>query len=149
MKKKAALLYLVFTSALLCVCCNSLPDDKSAKTGHPIEGVWELSHFYHLANGDTLSVDTSKVQHKIYLEGHVIWNTDPAPDASEWHGYGTYTFKNDTITETLTSMSRSMQSNVNTYVIPIERSKNTYKQVNTYERNDTVFKNIEIYKKLN
>ncbi|CAM3377026.1 hypothetical protein [Zobellia roscoffensis] len=138
-----SLLLLVLSS------CGSTSSTAEAKNATPLDGVWKLSHFYNLANGDTLITDTSKVQHKIYLEGHVIWNTNPAPDGSEWHGYGTYTFKNDTITETLTSMSKSMQSDVNTYIIPIERSTNSYKQVNTYSRNDTVFQNIEVYKKLN
>ncbi|MGJ8738540.1 hypothetical protein [Zobellia laminariae] len=138
-----------FLLTIICLSCNATGNLEKVSNSSAIDGVWELSHFYNLGNRDTLSVDTSKVQHKIYLDGHVIWNTDPAADASEWHGYGTYTFKNDTITETLTSMSKSMLSDVNTYVIPIERSNNTYKQVNTYERNDTIFQNIEIYKKLN
>ncbi|WP_276166668.1 hypothetical protein [Zobellia alginiliquefaciens] len=138
-----SLLLLVLSS------CGSTSSTAEAKNATPIDGVWELSHFYNLGNGDTLITDTSKVQHKIYMDGHVIWNTNPAPDGSEWHGYGRYTFKNDTITETLTSMSKSMQSDVNTYIIPIERSTNSYKQVNTYSRNDTVFQNIEVYKKLN
>ncbi|CAM4334112.1 hypothetical protein ZORO111903_14210 [Zobellia roscoffensis] len=138
-----SLLLLVLSS------CGSTSSTAEAKNATLIDGVWKLSHFYNLANGDTLITDTSKVQHKIYMDGHVIWNTNPAPDGSEWHGYGTYTFKNDTITETLTSMSKSMQSDVNTYIIPIERSTNSYKQVNTYSRNDTVFQNIEVYKKLN
>ena len=153
MKQKTTLKYFVFASTFvlvgICISCNATSNPEKGSNSSAIDGVWELSYFYNLGNGDTLSVDTSKVQHKIYLDGHVIWNTDPAADASEWHGYGTYTFKNDTITETLTSMSKSMQSDVNTYVIPIERSNNTYKQVNTYERNDTIFQNIEIYKKLN
>ncbi|WP_064965504.1 hypothetical protein [Tenacibaculum ovolyticum] len=128
---------------LICISCNS----KNEKL-KPMEGVWELSEFYHLANGDTLRVDTTKVQHKFYLNGRVIWNTDPEKDGSEWHGYGTYTFKNDTITEILTSMSKTMKSTVNKYIIPIERGNKWYKQVNTYMRNDTIYKNIEVYKKL-
>ncbi|WP_108868647.1 hypothetical protein [Aquimarina aquimarini] len=137
-------LFLVLLILLICISCN----DKNVEDLNPMEGVWELSHFYHLANGDTLITDTAKVQHKIYLNGHVIWNTDPAPDSSEWHGYGTYTYKNDTVIEILTSMSKSMKSDNNKYVIPIEHSNNSYKQVNTYRNNDTIYQNIEIYKKL-
>ncbi|CAM4339082.1 hypothetical protein [Zobellia nedashkovskayae] len=148
-KLKSIILASTFLLTIICISCNATGNLEKVSNSSAIDGVWELSHFYNLGNGDTLSVNTSKVQHKIYLDGHVIWNTDPAADASEWHGYGTYTFKNDTIIETLTSMSKSMQSDVSTYVIPIERSNNTYKQVNTYERNDTIFQNIEIYKKLN
>ncbi|WP_103867477.1 hypothetical protein [Aquimarina sp. I32.4] len=137
-------LFLVLLILLICISCN----DKNVEDLNPMEGVWELSHFYHLENGDTLITDTAKVQHKIYLNGYVIWNTDPAPDSSEWHGYGTYTYKNDTVIEILTSMSKSMKSDNNKYVIPIEHNNNSYKQVNTYRNNDTIYQNIEIYKKI-
>ncbi|WP_299435722.1 hypothetical protein [uncultured Maribacter sp.] len=139
---------LLFILGLLYSSCAPKMNAKSSNAKNTMDGVWKLSHFYHVANADTLITNTNKVQHKIYLNGFVIWNTDPAPDASEWHGFGTYTFKNDTITEVLTSMSTSMKSDVNTYVIPIEHNGKTYKQVNTYSRNDTIFKNIEVYKKL-
>ena len=129
--------------------CDSKAENKKVKYIDDMEGVWGLSVFYQLANGDTLITNTSKVQHKIYLDGYVIWNTNPAPDASEWHGYGTYSYKNDTIIETLSSMSKSMKSDVNKYIIPIERGEKSFKQVNTYTNNDTVYKNIEVYKKLN
>ena len=132
---------------LVCISCNSTINKKVNKL-KPMEGVWELSEFYHLANGDTIIMDTTKVQHKLYLDGHVIWNTDPAPDASEWHGYGIYTYKNDTIIEILTSMSKTMKSAINKYIIPIERGNKWYKQVNTYKNNDTIYQNIEVYKKL-
>jgi len=139
--------FILFSTVVIsCKTTNNI-SQKNHKAD-PLEGVWELTHFFNLANGDTLITNTSKVQHKMYLNGHVIWNTNPAPDGSEWHGYGTYTFKNDTITEVLSSMSSSMKSDNNTYIIPIELSKNKFKMVNTYHRNDTVFKNIEIYKKI-
>ncbi len=142
--KKQALIILLLIG--ICISCKT--SSTIAKNTDPIQGVWELNKFYHIGNGDTLMIDTTKVQHKIYLNGHVIWNTDPASDATEWHGYGTYTFENNTITEVLSSMSKTMKSDINTYIIPIELSNKTYKQVNTYTRNDTIFKNIEVYKKL-
>jgi len=152
MKKKASLKGYNFGNfvflLLICISCNSTINNKKVKKLNQMEGVWELSEFYHLANGDTIITDTTKVQHKFYLDGHVIWNTDPAEDTSEWHGYGTYTYKNDTIIEILTSMSKTMKSDVNKYIIPIERGTKWYKQVNTYEKNDTIYKNIEVYRKL-
>lgn len=142
-------LFLLLLISIIIISCDSKINSKKVKNSDPMEGVWELNHFYHLANGDTLLTDTTKVQHKIYLDGYVIWNTDPASDSSEWHGYGTYTYKNDTIIETLISMSKSMKSDINKYIIPIERGNKSYKQVNTYRRNDTIYHNIETYKKLN
>ena len=150
MNKKSVLKNIIFANLFLLIIINiSCTTKSNNKKSSPIDGVWELSHFYHIANGDTLITDTNKVQHKIYLDGYVIWNTNPAPNSSEWHGYGTYTYKNDTITEILTSMSKTMKSDVNTYIIPIERGNKTYKQVNTYKNNDTIYHNIEVYKKLN
>lgn len=124
-------------------------ESKQNKKLDPMEGVWELTHFYHTANGDTLIIDTKKTQHKIYLDGFVIWNVSPTSKTDEWHGFGTYSFSNDTITEKLTSMSNSMKSDNNTYIIPIELKKNIYKQINTYTANDTLYQNIEVYKKIN
>jgi hypothetical protein len=50
-----------------------------------MDGVWKLSAFYRLAGKDTLIRDTTKIQHKIYLNGHVIWNVNPGADGLEWH----------------------------------------------------------------
>ncbi len=149
MKKKTTIKNQTLVILLLIgICISCKTTSTISKNMDPIQGVWKLNAFYTLANGDTIVTKTDKVQHKIYLNGHVIWNTDPASDATEWHGYGTYTFENNTITEVLSSMSKTMKSDINTYIIPIELSNKTYKQVNTYTRNDTIFKNIEVYKKL-
>ena len=78
-----------------------------------------------------------------------MWTSDPAPDSSEWHGYGTYTYKNDTLTETLISMSIPMRSDNNTYSIMVDLGENSFKQVIEFENNDTIYQNIEVYKKLN
>ena len=142
LKAIVASLFLVFLAS-----CNS-NTKLEKKNEDPLQGVWKLNAFYTLANADTIVKDYSKVQHKIYLNGHVLWNTDTDANGVDWSGYGTYTFKNDTITETLTSTSKSMKSDVNTYVIPIDFYTDSYKQVNTYYRNDTIFKNIEIFTKI-
>ena len=134
-----ASIFLVFLAS-----CNSAINLKKQKED-PLQGVWQLNAFYTLANTDTIVKDFNKVQHKIYLNGYVLWNTDTDINGIDWSGYGISTFKNDTITETLTSTSKSMKSDVNTYVIPIDFYKDSYKQINTYYRNDTVFKNIEIF----
>ncbi|WP_405562151.1 hypothetical protein [Polaribacter sp. Asnod6-C07] len=145
MKTKIKIFKAIILSVFLglLVSCNNKNNVQA-----PLKGVWKLDAFYTLANSDTIVKEYNKVQHKIYLNGHVLWNTDTDKNGVDWSGYGTYTFKNDTITEKLTSTSKSMKSDVNTYVIPIEFNTNTYKQVNTYYRNDTIFKNIEIFTKI-
>lgn len=132
---------------VLFASCNTQDNGKN-QNQDPLQGVWKLDAFYTLANADTIVKNYNKVQHKMYLNGYVIWNADTDENGVDWSGYGTYSFKNDTITETLTSTSKSMKSDVNTYVIPIDFNVNSYKQVNTYYRNDTVFKNIEIFTKI-
>lgn len=132
---------------VLFASCNTQDNGKN-QNQDPLQGVWKLDAFYTLANADTIVKNFNKVQHKMYLNGYVIWNADTDENGVDWSGYGTYSFKNDTITETLTSTSKSMKSDVNTYVIPIDFNVNSYKQVNTYYRNDTVFKNIEIFTKI-
>ncbi|MEN8703048.1 MAG: hypothetical protein ABF265_01260 [Polaribacter sp.] len=132
---------------VLLASCNTQVNSKN-QNQDPLQGVWKLDAFYTLANSDTIVKNYNKVQHKMYLNGHVLWNTDTDENGVDWSGYGTYSFKKDTITETLTSTSKSMKSDINTYVIPIDLNVNSYKQVNTYYRNDTVFKNIEIFTKI-
>ncbi|WP_296637976.1 hypothetical protein [Polaribacter sp.] len=132
---------------VLLASCNTQVNSKN-QNQDPLKGVWKLDAFYTLANSDTIVKNYNKVQHKMYLNGHVLWNTDTDENDIDWSGYGTYSFKNDTITETLTSTSKSMKSDINTYVIPIDLNVNSYKQVNKYYRNDTVFKNIEIFTKI-
>lgn len=132
---------------VLFASCNTQDNGKN-QNQDPLQGVWKLDAFYTLANADTIVKNYNKVQHKMYLNGYLIWNADTDENGVDWSGHGTYSFKNDTITETLTSTSKSMKSDVNTYVIPIDFNVNSYKQVNTYYRNDTIFKNIEIFKKI-
>ncbi|CAM1333096.1 hypothetical protein [Tenacibaculum aestuariivivum] len=84
---------------VICISCNYKIKDKKQLTLNLMEGVWRLSEFYHVANGDTIIKDTTKIQHKIYLNGYVMWNASPDSNLSEWHGFGTYTYKNDTIIE--------------------------------------------------
>lgn len=158
MKKQIALkkqqlfilnLFFIILISVFCISCESKLNDKKVKKLDPMQGVWELTEFYHIKNGDTLITDRDKVQHKIYLDGYVMWNTNPESDSSEWHGYGSYTYKKDTVVEILTSMSASMKSDVNKYIIPVKHSYKTYKQINIYKNKDTIYKNIEVYKKLN
>ena len=51
--------------------------------------------------------------------------------------------------EVLTSMSKAMKSDNNKYIIPIKHGSKSYKQIHTFQNNDTIFQHIEVYKKLN
>jgi hypothetical protein len=81
-----------------------------------------------------------------------MWTSDPAPDSSEWHGYGTYRISNDTLIEKLLSMSLPLQQAMGTYeeaVLTIEYGEDFYKQTMDQEFRDTIYKAVEEYKRLN
>ena len=104
----------------------------SVEPADPMVGVWEQIQSCFLVNGDTVEFNNNSVHHKIYLDGYVIWNSDPAEDSSEWHGYGTYRFNNDTLIEELLSMSQSMQDLWGAdmeAILKIEFKENTFKQM--------------------
>ena len=146
-------LFLVFSIFLFCIACNQKTDtttsNETIELIDPMKGVWEQTNFYQLMHGDTLVSIDNLVQHKVFLDGYVMWTRNPAIDSSEWHGYGTYTYKNDTLTETLTSMSLTMRSDNNIYSILVDLGENSFKQLSEIEYNDTIYQNIEVYKKLN
>lgn len=128
-------------------CTNKNTITPSLET--KLEGVWKQTNFFRLANNDTILKNNSKVQHKIYLDGYLMWTSDAGTDNLEWHGYGTYTVKNDTLVETLTSMSIPLKEYTSIYPIIIEKTGNSLKQIIHYQENNINYQNIEIYKKLN
>ena len=148
--------FLVFSVFLICIGCNQKTDttasNETLELIDPMEGVWEQTNYYFLANGDTIFTSDTRVQHKIYLDGYIMWTADPAPDSSEWHGYGTYRLKNDTLFERLLSMSMPMKAQMESddeAILIIEYDENSFKQMIEQEYNDTVYQSFEVYKKLN
>jgi len=147
-------LILLLSVVLICIACNQNKNPRSSnEIVDPFEGVWELTHNYVLANGDTVYIgDTGGTQHKVYLDGYFMWTTDPASDSTEWHGFGTYQLRNDTIIEKLLSMSIPMKAAMGSEeeaILTIEYDENTFRQVIESMVNDTVYQQIEVYKKLN
>ncbi len=149
-------LFLVFSAFLLCIACNqktnATASNETIEPIDPMEGVWEQTHSCSLVNGDTVRSRDNSFQHKIYLDGYVMWTADPATDSLEWHGFGTYRYKNDTLIEKLLSMSIPMKDawgSENEFIFKIDYDGNTFKQVMAGEYNDTIYQNIEVYKKLN
>jgi hypothetical protein len=139
-------LFFVFSAFVIFIACN-----ETAKPKDPIEGVWEQTHNYVLANGDTVFSSNKNVEHKIYLDGYVMWTQDPATDSSEWHGFGTYIIKNDTVVEKLLSMSIPMKAQGGSkdgFILKIDYDKNNFKQVIRSEYHDTIYQSIEVYKRL-
>lgn len=151
-------LILLFILIPFCIACNQQSDEGKSNEDvlgvDPIEGVWELSNFYWVKDGDTLYPEPEEIgfQHKIYLDGYVMWTADYESHSSEWHGYGTYRLNNDTLIEKLLSMSLPMQAEMGSedeVILKIDYDKNSYKQATERMHRNAVYQFIEEWKKLN
>ena len=154
--KYAILIMLAIALFAFCISCNQQGDEgasnQDARVVDPVEGVWELTGHYWVLDDDTIYADELGVQHKIYLDGFVMWTSDPAPDSSEWHGYGTYQLSNDTLIEKLLSMSLPLKlamGSEDEVMLKVEYDLNSYKQEMEQTFRDTVYLAIEEWKKLN
>ncbi len=152
----ATLLLLTITLFAFCTACNQQADEgasnQDARAVDPVEGVWELSNRYWVLDDDTIYADELGVQHKIYFDGYVMWTSDPAPDSSEWHGYGTYQLSNDTLVEKLLSMSLPLKlamGSEDELMLKIEYDLSLYKQEWEQTFRDTIYLAVEEWKKLN
>ena len=152
----ASLFLLTITLCAFCIACNQQSGEGASylevKDADPIEGVWELTGHYWVMDDDTIYDDEIGVQHKIYFDGYVMWTSDPAPDSSEWHGYGTYQLSNDTLIEKLSSMSLPLKlafGSEDEAMLKIEYDQNFYKQEMELTYRDTVYLEVEEWKKLN
>ena len=116
---------LLFSLLSFCTACNQQSDEGASNNdvmdATSIEGVWELTNYYWVNYewGDTLLPDPDEigVQHKIYLDGYVMWTADPKSDSSEWHGYGTYRINNDTLIETVVKTDTTVYDTTVIYTV--------------------------------
>lgn len=138
---------------LICMACNknnqAVVSKGSSEPHDPLEGVWELISYCRLANEDTTFKSENSTEHKIYLDGFVMWNHDPDPDGSEWHGFGTYTFEEGMVTETLITMSIPMRRHSIPTPMKIVLGKNSFEQVQISESGGITYKQIWRYRKIN
>lgn len=152
---KVFLLPAIFLFAFCSACKMQSDESKSisvVRIPGPVEGVWELANRYWVLDDDTIYADEIGVSHKIYFDGYVMWTADPGPDSSEWHGFGTYQLRNDTLIETYSSMSLAMKdaNGINSEFLNIvEYDQDFYKQVQEQEFRETIYLYTEEWKKLN
>jgi hypothetical protein len=148
---------LLFSLSLFCFACNQQSDNSSFNKNVPdsstIEGVWELTNHYWVKDGDTLysEPDLVGVQHKMYLDGYVMWIADPLPDSTEKHGYGTYQLNMDTLIEKFSSMSLPTKAEMGSeqeVIYTIEYDKNFLKQATNRVHRKTIYQSIEEWKRL-
>ena len=142
---------------LLCSANTRTADSNSAvetlDSIDPVEGVWERSNRYWVLDDDTIYADpTPGLRHKIYYDGYVMWTADPAPDSSEWYGYGTYQLNNNNLVEKLSTMSLSLQEEMGSeteVLLIVEYENSFYKQERPQAFRNTIYLYVEEWKKLN
>lgn len=67
-------------------------------------GTWELVGFYNYKDNvvvDSFDSASDFRQLKMYSDTKVMWCKHKPADSSEWFGYGTYKYENNTLTEVL------------------------------------------------
>lgn len=114
-------------------------------------GVWQQTKSYTIWNGDTVNYHENLNQHKIYLNGYFMWNADPDPDSVEWHGFGTYKYKNDTLIEKYLSMSNHMKLFLGSdkeAMLKVDIDESTFKQVIEGVYNDATYQLFEHFERL-
>lgn len=101
--------------------------------------------------GDTVWEAPEQDAHKLYLDGYVMWNSEPDPDSGEWYGFGTYELRGDTIIERLSTMSYSMQEMMDfgeDAVLVVEFDEHNFMQHGEWTWRDTVYRGYELYIRL-
>lgn len=69
-----------------------------------LKGTWELVGFYNYKDNkvvDSFIASDKSRQLKMYTDTKVMWAKHKPADSSEWFGYGTYNFGDNTLTEVL------------------------------------------------
>jgi hypothetical protein len=77
-----------------------------------LKGTWELTGFYNYKDNmvvDSFKTSSNSRQLKMYTDTKVMWCKHRPADSSEWFGYGTYSYKNDTLVEILDFGSMVME----------------------------------------
>lgn len=81
---------------------KKMPGSKSSE----IDGAWELVRFENITGADTSIIQNK--QYKVYQDGHLLWvHRYPSHSVNKQfqtgYGFGLFSIKDNTITETITS----------------------------------------------
>ncbi len=145
-----SLLIVVFWS------CNNTENQSTMKTNSEshseLKGTWELVGFYNFK--DNVIVDSFKAnpnfrQLKMYTDTKVMWCKHLPADSSEWFGYGTYKFKNDTLSEVLDFGSAVMDEVIaekKKFRFEITLTENRFEQIELDEEGNRIYS--ENYKRI-
>jgi hypothetical protein len=79
-------------------------ETESKVNNNGLKGTWELIGFYNYKDNkvvDSFKTSDNSRQLKMYTDTKVMWSKHKPADSSEWFGYGTYSYKEDMLTEIL------------------------------------------------
>jgi hypothetical protein len=135
---------------LICFSCNQKTDtsvqSEIIEPVDPMEGVWEQTNYHYLVNDDTTYSSDEEVQHKIYLDGYVIWAS--TMDTTQFYGLGTYEFMNNIVIEKLLISPPTWNTEQTEFQVKVDVNDNSFSQIIESVSNDTTIQIIEVYKRI-
>jgi hypothetical protein len=118
---KIKILFFCLAFVFISSCKDETETESNTEiTNHEVEteisnglkGTWELTGFYNYKDNmvvDSFKTSSNSRQLKMYTDTKVMWCKHRPADSSEWFGYGTYSYKNDTLVEILDFGSMVME----------------------------------------
>lgn len=127
-------------------------EEISSTNSNGLNGTWELVSFYNYK--DNVAVDSFKSssksrQLKIYTDTRVMWCKHKPADSSEWFGYGTYNYHDNTLTEVLDFGSEIMNDVIaerKEFKFELQLKPNHFQQIELDEEGNRIYS--ENYKRV-
>jgi len=117
-----------------------------------LHGTWELVGFYNYKNNvvvDSFNTSSNARQLKMYTDTKVMWCKHKPADSSEWFGYGTYNYKDNTLTEVLDFGSEVMNEVIaenKSFKFELDLQPNHFQQIELDEEGNRIYS--ENYKRV-
>lgn len=150
---------LITCIAIVLFSCNNDESKKgnSSKTNledraATLEGAWELVGFYNYIDNKVVdSFDTNEGyrQVKIYTPTKVMWSKHVPTDSTEWFGYGSYSIKDEHLSETLDYGSEMMSKIIQErkeFIYELHLKRNSFSQIEIDEQGNRIYS--ENYKRI-
>ncbi|WP_405569938.1 hypothetical protein [Winogradskyella sp. Asnod2-B02-A] len=127
---------------------EEIPNINSKK----LNGTWELVSFYNYKDNvvvDSFDTSSTSRQLKMYTDSKVMWCKHKPADSSEWFGYGTYNFKDNTLTEVLDFGSAVMDNVISEkkqFKFELQLQSNQFQQIELDDDGNRIYS--ENYKRV-
>lgn len=148
---KTKLILLGCLLSLIC-SCNNVKDEKAElvikkpiKEKFSLKGTWERLSYYNYVDGkvkDTFKTTKDNRHIKVFTDTKVMWCRFIPSDSTDWFGYGTYTIKDNILTEVLDYGSKTMSAHIandSAFVFTLDLSKDYLSQVKIDDEGQPVF----------